>query len=184
MITGSLVIGIDPGVKSAVSLFHNGTFLAVEYVNPRNSLVWIDNVLKIHRIREKLTITVFIERPYLPLDDDVENAKRKLVGEKYKKRQNIQTLINQSQTIGRWRERLDESVIPITIREIYPNEWYCAVCRRPPSDKRPKRKEVSLFYAGAVLEQKITDHNLADALNIGLYGVGQVNIIKIKESAK
>ena len=175
--TGSLVIGIDPGVKSAVSLFHNGIFLAVEYVEPRNLQLWLLDILTTHHLEQdywigKLKVSAFIERPYL--------ASYK--GKYGETQHNPRNLINQSEVIGRWKERIED--IGGSVQEVYTDQWYCAVCRGIRADKRPKRKEVSLFYASAVLEQKITDHNLADASIIGLYGIGQVNIIKIKESAK
>ena len=174
--TGSLVIGIDPGVKSAVSLFHNGTFLAVEYVEPRNLQLWLLDILTTHHLEQdywigKLKVSAFIERPYL--------ASYK--GKYGETQHNPRNLINQSEVIGRWKERLED--IAAGVQEVFTDQWYCAVCRGIRADKRVKRKIQSLFYAGAVLGQKIIDHNLADALNIGQYGVGQVHIIKIKESA-
>jgi|GEM_PF-3140071 len=53
---------------------------------------------------------------------------------------------------------------------INPQQWQTSVLRCPSNMKRKKRKERSLFIAQNILgDQYKLDHNIADAINIGIY---------------
>jgi len=152
-----ITIGIDPGVKSAVSAFLDNNFLTAKYIIPEDFSLWIFYLMRENKLEKKYHLGILerqaiIERPYLNL--------------------NAQTLITQSIIVGRWIGALEKEKFNVT--QITPSKWYCAVCRGKARDSRKMRKRNSIYYANVIMgtlttDQKINDHNLADAINIGAY---------------
>ena len=164
------VVGIDPGTKLSYSVWEDGELKITRQLAPmKKKLPFKFNIvndtelfLDMCKFKSQDHITVLIEHQW----------GRPISGSK----QSFITGFN----YGRLVMSVEETPCDKTIHYITPNEWMKHFWGKQKNTK----KKLSLEYAQKLHGDKIKDHNVADAILIGKYGVDKFSKKKGKENGK